>query len=292
MTALARTFGVARFTCQTALRSRRAVVTALLFALIGAGVMYLTVGLFSMLERQVAELLSLPVTDETGAVSMTLWKSKQFVAMVSHLVGNSLVFNDIRGQHPIVLAFAGIVFSAVPLLTLMACAPTAAGEIRSGSVRYLLLRVSRNEWSLGVFFGEAAALLASVLLMALAAGGVAAWRLAGGSGLALLPSLFAWSLRAWIHALPWLGVCLGASLVAKTPGKATALAMLVMTVFSVLGFVFGRYAPCLDFLLPQGCEWLLWRRSSAALFEGVLGQLAVAFLWFGLGAAVFARRDV
>jgi len=292
MTALDRTLGVARFTCRTALRSRRAIVTALLFAAVGAGVMYLTVGLFAMLETQVATLLSLPATDETGAVTMTLWKSKSFTNAVSHLVGNSLVFNDIRGQHPIVLAFAGIVFSSVPLLTLMVSAPTAAGEIRSGSVRYLLLRVSRNEWALGLFLGEAAVLLASMLLMAVAAGAVAAGRLPGWSGAALLPSLFVWSLRAWGYAVAWLGVCLGVSLAVKTPGKATALATLLMMLFSALGFAIGEYAPWLDFIRPQGCQWLLWRGSFSALLEGAVGTLAVAFLWLGLGAAVFARRDV
>jgi len=292
MSAFARTFGVARFACQTAFRSRRAIVTALLFAAVGAGLMYMNVSLFASLERQLAELLSLPVTDETGAVTMTLWKSQKFVDIVSHIVGNSLVFNDIRGQHPIVLAFAGFVFAAVPMLTLIVTAPTAAGEVRSGSVRYLLLRVSRNEWTLGLFLGEAAVLLASMLLMALAAGAVTAWRLPGWSGAELLPALGAWSVRAWAYAFGWLGVCLGASLVAKTPGKATALAMLLMMAFSVLKYFVRRYAPALDFLLPQGCEMLLWRSSPAALLEGVVGVVAVAFLWCGLGAAVFARRDV
>jgi len=292
LTSFARTAGVACFTCQTALRSRRAVVTALLFAAAGAGIMYLTVTLFSVLEREVVSLLALPATSETGSVTMTLWKSKKFLDIVMHLVGNSLVFNDIRGQHPIVLAFAGIVFSAVPMLTLIVSAPTAAGEVRSGAVRYMLLRVSRNEWVLGQLLGEAAVLLLSMALMAVAAGGVAACRLPGWSGAALLPALFGWSVRAWIYATAWLGVCVGASLVAKTPGKATALAMLVMMTLSALGFFIGEYAPWLDFLRPEGCKWLLWRRSLAAILEGVVGQLAVAFLWLGFGAAVFARRDV
>jgi len=292
MTALARTLGVARFTCQTAFRSRRAIVTALLFAAVGAGVMYLMIGVYAAVEREVVSALMLPATDETGAVTMTLWKSKSFADAVSHFVGNSLVFNDIRTQHPVVLAFAGLVFASVPLLTLLVSAPTAASEIRSGSVRYLLLRVTRGEWSVGLFLGEAAVLLASMVLMALAAWGVATARLSGSAGFALLPALLGWSLRAWVTALAWLGVCLGASLVAKTPGKATGLAMLVMMVLASLDFVIAEYAPGLDFIRPQGYRWLLWRSSFAALFEGVVGLVSVAFLYLGLGTAVFARRDV
>jgi len=254
--------------------------------------MYLMVSVFTAVEREVVSMMALPATDATGGVTMALWKSKSFADGVAHFVGNSLVFNDIRSQHPLVLAFAGLVFSAVPMLTLLVSAPTAAGEVRSGSVRYLLLRVSRSEWSLGLFLGEAAVLLASMALMALAAGGVAAARLPGWSGAALFPALFAWSLRAWVVALAWLGVCLGASLVAKTPGKATALAMLVTMALSALGFVISEYAPWLDFIRPQGYSSLMWRRSFAALFEGVVGLLAVALLWLGLGAALFARRDV
>lgn len=293
MTALARTLGVARFTCQTAFRSRRAIVTALLFAAVGAGVMYLMIGVYAAIEREVVSVLMLPETDgATGAVTMTLWKSKSFANGVAHFVGNSLVFNDIRTQHPIVLAFAGIVFSAVPMLTLLVSAPTAAGEVRSGSVRYLLLRVTRTEWSLGLFLGEATVLLASMVLMALAAGGVAMGRLSGWAGLSLFPALLVWSVRAWVYALAWLGVCLGASLVAKTPGKATALAMLVMMVLSALSVTAGECAPWLDLVRPQGYFSPMWRGSCAALFEGVVGLLAVAFLYLGLGAAVFARRDV
>lgn len=292
MSPFGRVLGVMRFVGVCALRSRRLLVTAILFAVVGAGMMYANISIFAALEREVVSALALPTTDQVGAVTKTLWESRHFTAAVEHLIGNPLVFADIRGDHPVVLAFACFIFYVVPLLTLIVSAPTAAGEIRSGSVRYVLLRVSRGEWTLGMFLGEAAALLIAMLLMALAADAVATWRLPGWGGLALLPSVCLWSLRAWVYALSWLGVCLCASLVARTPGKATSLAMLLMLVFTILGFVADKYAPWLDFLYPQGCKWLMWRSSPSAMLEGIVALLSVAFLWLGIGSAAFARRDV
>lgn len=292
MNAFTRVLRTALFELGLAIRSRRAVVTVLLFALVGAGVMYMTVGLFSSLEEQVVKLLGLPVSDNPGEVTMTLWRSTAFKSAVSRMIGSSLVFNDVLGQHPLALAFAGLIFGAVPLLTLITTAPNAANEIRSGSVRYALLRVSRTEWTLGLFLAEAMVLFLSMMLLAAAAGAVSVYRLPGWSGLGFLPSLFTWGVRAWVYSIAWLGVFTGASMCVKSPGKATGFAILVYMAFIAFGYFANNFFFGFDFLRPQGYEYLLWRTSFSALLEGVTGSLAVAFLYLGLGSAVFARRDI
>ena len=221
MNGFSRVFRTALFELSSAIRSRRALVTVLMFALIGAGVMFVTVSVFSTLEEQVISTLGLPAAENSGGVTMTLWRSSAFKAMMSKSLDSNLLFNDMLSQHPVALAFAFFVFGVVPLMTLITCAPTAAGEIRSGSVRYVLLRVSRTEWTLGLFSAEALVLLFSMMLLAAAAAAVALYRLPGWSALGIVPSLFDWALRAWVYSLSWLGICTGASMCVKSPGKAT-----------------------------------------------------------------------
>lgn len=292
MNGFSRVFRIALFELSSAVRSRRAVVTALLFALIGAGVMFAVVSVFATLEEQVVSTLGLPESGAAGGVTMTLWRSSAFKAVMSRALGSSLLFRDMLQLHPVTVAFGFFVFTVVPLMTLITCAPVAAGEIRSGSVRYLLLRVSRTEWTLGLFFAEAFVLLVAMLLLAASASAVSFSRLPGGSALGFIPTLFGWSFRAWFYALAWLGICTGASLCVKSPGKATGLSLVIYAVFSQMGIFMDGSLAALDFIRPQGCQYLLWRMSFPALLQGVVGVLAVAFLYLGLGGAVFARRDV
>ncbi len=292
MSGLPRVFRAALFELSSAIRSRRAVVTVLLFALIGAGVMFVTVSLFSTLEEQVISTLGLPAAENSGGVTMTLWRSSAFKTMMSRMLDSSLLFNDMLSQHPVALAFGCFVFGVVPLMTLITCAPTAAAEIRSGSVRYVLLRVSRTEWTLGLFAAEAAVLLIAMVLLASAASAVAVCRLPGWSAIGFIPSLFDWSVRAWVYSLAWLGICTGASMCVKSPGKATGLALLLYAAFVAFGYFADNCSAVFDFIRPQGYEYALWRTSFSVLLEGVVGTLALAFLYLGLGSAVFARRDV
>lgn len=292
MNGFSRVLRTALFELSSAIRSRRALVTVLLFALIGAGVMFVTVSIFSTLEEQVVSKLGLPAVDNSGGVTMTLWRSSVFKAMMSRALGSSLLFNDMLSQHPVALAFGFFVFGVVPLMTLITCAPTAAGEIRSGSVRYVLLRVSRTEWTLGLFFAEALVLLVAMMLLAAAAAAIAVYRLPGWSAFGFVPSLFGWSVRAWVFSLAWLGICTGASMCVKSPGKATGFALLLYVAFAAFGSFADNCCAVFDFIRPQGYEHALWRASFSSMLEGVVGVLAIAFLYLGLGCAVFSRRDV
>ena len=284
-----------------AVRSRRAMVMTLLFLAVAAGTMYLTITSFIVVEREVLSSLGLPTDGVPGAAMMTLWKSKPFVSFVEQVSGGSLVFADIRGRHPILLVYALFLFQVVPLLTLLVSAPRVAADIRSGAARYWLVRVTRTEWSLGKFLGEALMLASAMSVGALAAWGVVLARLPLAHGAAMLPGILDWTLRAWVYAFAWLGFFLGLSHIVKSGGKATALCILAL--FGAAAWVpmlenlaenvpgFG-WATHLDVLAP-GTSWtLLFRRSVSVVFEGVVRHASVAFLYLALGAAVFRRRDV
>ncbi len=141
----------------------------------------------------------------------------------------------------------------------------------------------------------------AMLAGALAAGAVAACRLPGTDGLALLPGLLDWTLRAWVYAFAWLGMFCGISHFVKSGGKAMALSILAMMAAAVWPTVLGNLvslAGCppeiehLDALVPSAAHGLMWRRAPAALVQGVTHLAALALFYLSLGAAVFRHRDV
>ena len=287
--------------CRTSLRNRRALVMTLLFVAVAALVMYWTISAFAAMERELLTTLRLPVSDHPGSVTLTLWKSQSFTRIIEHLTGGSLVFADIKGRHPILLAYALFIFQIAPLLTLVVSASRVADDIRSGTARYWLVRVTRTEWSVGKFIGEAMMLAVSMLVGALAAWAVASCRLPGGDGLRLLPGLLDWTARAWMYAFAWLGLFTGVSHIVKSGGKATALSILAMMGASAWPVALANFTPeegalsglaHLDALVPSGASSLMWRRSPAVVFQGVTHLVALAFLYLSFGAAVFRRRDV
>ena len=301
MSGVQRVWRVAVTELQASVRDRRAAVMALLFVAVAALVMYWTISAFAAMERELLTTLKLPVSDNTGSVTMTLWKSRGFSNVIEHMTGGSLVFADIRGRHPLLLAYAMFIFQIAPLLTLIVSASRLAADVRSGAARYWLVRVTRTEWSLGKFFGEAMMLAVAMLAGAVAAWCVAAARLTGTDGLGLLPGILDWTARAWMYAFAWLGLFCGMSHVAKSGGKATALAILAMMGAAALpkalenlaaaGPAFA-WAEHLDALVPSAAWPLLWRRSVPSVFQGAVHLAALGFLYLSLGAMVFRRRDV
>lgn len=298
---LVRVWRVAVMDWAISLRSRRAVVVLVLFAAVSGLVMYGVVSGFAALEEQVVETLRLPPSETPGSVTMTLWRSKPFVRVVEHLLDNSLVFADIKGQHPLLLAYAFFLFQIVAVLTLMISSSRVADDVRSGAVRYWLIRVTRTEWSLGKFVGETLTVAVAMIVGSLVAWGVLLARLPGGDVTWLLPGLLGWALRAWVVAVFWLGLFLGVSHLVKSGGKAMMLGVLAMVLVpawpTLLSVLIDRLSlpeavRMLDVFSPGSAIDLLWRKSPSALFQGVVHLVALAGFYLALGAAVFRRRDI
>ena len=301
MTAIARIVRVAVADIGTSLRSRRAIVMILLFAAVSALVAYALVSSFAAIEREVVAALGLPAADNPCAVSATLWKSKPFMRFASGVAGGNLVFADIIGRHPLVLSYAFFMFSTVAILTLLVSAPKIADEVRSGAARYWLLRTTRGEWSIGKFLGETLLVAVSLSAGSLSAWGVVAFRLPGSTGAVLLPDFLDWTVRAAVYAFAWLGIFIGISHVARSGGKAVAFSILAMIALSVWPITLGNIAEAcpflsfvrgLDVLAPHSAMSLMWRRTPAALIRGVVHLGAISFLYAGIGAALFRRRDI
>ena len=170
-------------------------------------------------------------------------------------------------------------------------------DLRSGAVRYLIVRSSRAEWSIAKYVGQALLIGLALGVSALGAWGVAACRLSGGAG--LLPSMFGWSLRAWLYSLAWMGMALGLSHITRSGGFATALGIFAFVALSVFPQMLQVNAEWLgvpwlenfDVLVPVTARGYLWRRGTGALSVAAAHLLILGFTYLALGYAVFRRKD-
>ena len=290
---------VALAECAGAVHSRRALVILVLYLLSSVFCMVGTISILGKMEAELVNVLQLPESQRTGVVSATLWKSKPFQRMVKASLKNDLVYDDIVGRHPAELVYAWFAFLCAPLLAVLVAGNRVADDLRSGAVRYALVRVTRLEWTLGKYAGQVL-----MVALALAASAVGAWlvavfRLSGVGMFDLLPAMFGWGFRAGLYALAWLGLALGVSHLTRSGSRATALGLMAIAACAIWPFglrCWAEYAewPWLlhfDVLVPSAAELALWRRSFVPLFTGGVHLFTLGMCYLMLGHAVFSRRD-
>lgn len=285
-----------------AIRSRRALVVLVLYFAASLLSMSGSIALLGKVERQVSEVLQIDATegDRQGAVSAALWKSEKFQKIVRGALKDSLVYDDICGKHPAELLYAWFAFLFVPLLTILVGANRVADDLRSGSVRYMITRVTRLEWSLGKYLGLALMLLTGLLIGGLAGWCVAALQLGGADISALLPSMLGWSVKAWFLSLSWLGFALGISHLFQSGAKATAMCVIVFVVLSIAVKVLaalidhGTVSSWLAFICrvdPAAHELGLWRATFLPVVTSASSLVMLGLAFLSAGYAFFARRD-
>lgn len=278
-----------------ALRTRRAILLVVLYLAVSLLGMSAAISALGALEDKVVETLRIErVEGRSGTISATLWRSEPFRRVVRHAVDDKLVFDDISRCHPAELVSAWIVFFFVPLLTVLMSVSRIAGDIRSGAVRFMLMRVTRIEWSLGKYVGNALLLGAALLAGAVGAWGVAVWKLGGADAVSLLPAMVGWSLKAFSLSLAWLGFSLGVSHFFKSGTKADAMAVVLMLVLSVAAKLYVHFGGAWAFvarIVPTACEGPLWRTSAVPVLTGAAWLVMLGFLYLSVGVAHFARKD-
>ena len=291
MTVFARVWSVAVAELAGALRSRRAIVLMLVFLAAALMMMHFNITTFEMFEEIMVEGLHLEKSGEVGAFADTLWRSPFFVEKIRNFsVGNTLVFNAIFGRHPLELMYTWMIFALAPMLTVLVSAGRIADDVHTGAVRYMLLRVTREEYVFGKFAGEALLLVAAYVL---AMGGVLvmlAVRLSSASALRLAPAFVDTLWRVWVQSLPWLGFALCISQMMRSSWKATVLAILAFPVLLKGGC--SRTIEAFNIFFPCGLAGMFWRHTPSAVCYGVFHQATLAFVYLSLGLLVFRRRDV
>ena len=283
-----------------ALRSRRALVLFALYLITSALCMYGTISVLAKMEREIASLLALPADGPSGIVTESLWRSESFRRLVSSAVGDSLVFNDLLKHHPVELLYAWFAFLLAPMLVVLVSGGRIAGERQTGSVRYMLMRVTRFEWSVGKYAGQAILVASALVASAFVVWAIAWWRLPSSSAAGLLVPVFCWSVKAWVYSLSWLGLALGLSHLMRSTGKVTALCLVFIVAFAAFPNILEHFAAeggwqsvLLHFkaLVPSGAERGLWRDSPVSLVCSSFHLVTLGLVYLMAGAAVFARRD-
>ena len=299
MKSLFRIWQVALAECAGAVRSRRALVILVIYLLSAVFCMMETISLLGKMEAEISNMLQLPESQRTGVVSVTLWKSKPFQRMVRSGVRNELVYDDIVGRHPAELVYAWFAFMCAPLLAVLVAGNRVADDLRSGSVRYAIVRVTRLEWTLGKYVGQVFMVALSLAVSAIGAWLVAVFRLSGVGTLELLPAMFGWGFRAWLYALAWLGLALGISHITRSGSRATALGLMAVALCAVWPGVLKHFSGWLgwewldhfEVIVPSSDVLSLWRRSFAPLFTGGVHLLVLGLAYLMLGHVLFSRRD-
>ena len=284
-----------------AIRSRRALVILFLYLASAVLCMNGSISILGKMERELTTILQLPESEKTGVVSASLWRSKPFVRIVRATLGEGPVLDDIFGRHPAELLYAWFAFLCAPLLAVLVCGTRISDDLRSGAVRYMLMRESRLEWTLGKYAGQTFMIAVALGVSSLGAAAVAFFRLSPEVAGGLLLAMVGWGLRAWIYSLAWIGLALGISHITRSPGRATALGILAICACAaaspLIGYCHSHFALPdavlqIEMLLPGSAESSLWRFSAVPVVAGSFHLLLLGLVYLMAGAAVFSRSDV
>jgi ABC-type transport system involved in multi-copper enzyme maturation permease subunit len=283
-----------------AVRSRRVLVALLLYMAAASCTMHWSISMLGRLETEIASILQLPKTEQTGVVSKALWQSKLFQSIIRNGMQSEQVYQDIFGHHPVELIYAFLLFFYMPMLVVLVSANRIPEEVGSGSVRYVMFRSTRGAWVLGKFCGQLSLLALAVLCSGLCAYLVAYLRLGRYVPPDILVNMLVWAAKGWVYSVPFVGLVMGLSLFTKSAGKSTIvglLAILACFVVTVMVTHFSSYSgwrsflPYIAALLPTDYEMLLWRSGRVPLATGPATLISLGFFYLGIGYYFFRKRD-
>lgn len=291
---------VTRYELQDAVRSRRAVVMLGLYLVAAVLSCNGFIGAMHRIEAQVAEMLQIQAPDAAGTMTETLWKSDRFRHMIRDLVGDADVAEGLFGQSPMVLIYGWLAFMYTPLLVVLTASGRVAEEVASGSARFALFRTPRLSWCLGKFLGQAGLIFLALVLNAAGAWCVARFRMPGADGAVMAQGMLLFAGRAWLYALPFLGLSLGVSQLTRSPNLALVFSIVAMAGLSLLYWVsrlgtgegFQRVGPLVRALTPQGHRLDLWRMDAPHLVTAGAYLATLGLVYLALGHLFFRRRDL
>jgi hypothetical protein len=106
--------------------------------------------------------------------------------------------------------------------------------------------------------------------------------------------------RAWIFSTAYVGLATGLSHLTRAPGRATAIGLVGLLVFGILGWASDHYyGPGLrqlwhlgSVLTPQAHRLDLWRWDPARLVPAIVHLVTLGWVFLLGGYAWFRRRDL
>lgn len=291
---------VAAFDLGESLRSRKVLVFLVLYV---AGAIASTVIFTEVLQEievELAEQLLVARTDRPGSLTQAVMESPELLDILARLVRDRELASALVRVPPIALLYGWVAITFGPLFVVLASSDSISSEVASGSVRFALFRTDRAAWALGKLLGQAALLLASVAL-----GAVAAWitgfiQLSSFAPFETALWLARYSITSYAFAFAHLGLALGVSQLTRSVPWSRALGLLALVlVFGVHGWLGSddvvQAAPVASAtartIFPAAHRLDLWRVGIAEMAPGLVALVALGIAYFTLGHLRFARRD-
>jgi ABC-type transport system involved in multi-copper enzyme maturation permease subunit len=294
---------VARNELADSIRSRRVVVMVVLYLVGAAAVMLGFIKFLHTVETELMQTLGLTASNNAGGTTATLWKSDSFRRMLIGLFKDRKLAESLLAVPPLALFYGWVAMTCAPALVMLISSSRIAEEVSSGSVRYVMFRAARSHWCLGKFIGQAVQVLVALLLSAAAAWVVGAIQLHGFQPGLSATYMFLFALKAWLYALPFLGLALGVSQVWSSPNLATVFGLIGMVVLSSLSFFSGLGAEharqpwagvweIVNSLTPGAHKSALWWGDAAHLLPAAAFLVGLSVAYYLAGYWRFSRRDL
>ena len=260
----------------------------------------LFVYLLAEIETALAKGLSVAQTDRPGAMTDALMQSEEMLSIAQGLSGDPTLAEQLVSIPPLALFYGWLSLTFVPLLAALTSADTISNELSSGSVRFVLFRTDRLHWVLGKLGGQTLLMIGGIL-----SGALGVWAIGFVTLLSFEPIsnglwLLAFSGRATIYGLTFMGLTLGISQVNRSAHSSRALALLAVMALGMGSVVTGdetvqSYAPILISsihpLFPGAHSIDLWRPELVNRLPSILMLLAMGATYFAAGHVVLSRRD-
>jgi hypothetical protein len=277
------------------------VIVMVLLYLIGAMAgTAIFISVLQSIEVQLVKSLGLTAPKAAGNVTATLWKSDSFREILTHLVGDRALAASLLSVPPLALFYGWLSFAFAPVLVMLTSSTRIAEEISTGSVRFVMFRAARSHWCLGKFAGQALQVFGALLLSAAGAWIVGLFRMHSFQPAATAGFMLLFAVKAWIYALPFLGLALAVSQFFSTPNLALVFGFISLVGMWIIGGLsswlagdgWRRVWDIVGALTPGAHRQHLWWGDAAHLLPAIAFLLALALVYLLAGYVRFARRDL
>lgn len=282
---------IAAFDLRESMRTRRALVLAVLYLLVSAVSSYGYVQAIRFAENTVGTVGA--VAGDPQMLDMAQNEGYRALLMLV-AAGDMSVANYLATYPPMVLIFAYLSLAFLPWLIAMTSYDLVAGDLHLRTVRFVALRTSRGAFVVGKLFSQLA------LVAAIAALGTVPVLIIGAAylrGFDLLGNFVAlvqvWPILA-LFAFSILGPVAFASQLVKGPGAARALAIVLlfgMWIVSAVALAIDDARPFSFFTPFHYKSWFF----DPDFGDRMLAALACVVMCAGytwLGFQIFRRRDL
>ncbi len=291
---------VALFDLRESLRSRKVIALLILYALGAGAAARVFAVVLERLEELAAQALNVSSGGAPGEMTRDLLQTEAVLPLITDLVGDAALAEQLVGLPPLALFYGWLALSCVPALAVFTSCDAIAGELATGSSRFVLLRIDRASWALGKLAGQTVLLMLGVTAGGLSALGVGMASLGGVEPLETVGWMVILGGRAALYGFTWLGLALGISQLTRSVPLSRVMGLLALLVVGLAGGLAEteqvlEYAPVLigtaGVLLPGTHDLTLWQPTLAARAPALVMLPALGLTYFFLGHAWFRRRD-